>query len=242
MAKYLAHPSDAEAVAFDIDGVLVNSLVSIMAQGAAMIMSEQQTLYTTVEQLRKVHNANAYSGDPRLNIPYMLNLDEEAWGKNADRLMKLHAELFDTYRNLMITYSGAVSLLAEVSKVKKVAAFTTRSRYMFSPEVCPDLLPFEEPDRYFDAIVTRSDVTYAKPHPEGFFKIARELDVPPERMVMVGDMPTDMQFLRQVGALGIGITQFPFADSDALYEAGADYVVESLGEVRSLLLGLDIEK
>lgn len=235
MERYLSHPSEAEAVVFDIDGVLVNSWMSIMAQGLQLIDRYYGSVdYRTAYQA--VYAANIRSGDPRLNIPDMLGISDEIWQKDANKLMEWHAEIFDSCKGLMVLYPGAQSLIQELAETKPVAAFTTRSNYMFCPEVCPELLPFDNPNKYFSSVVTRSDVVHAKPHPEGFLRVSNELGIPPERMVMVGDMPTDMQFLRQVGALGIGITQFPFASARALYHGGADYVVESLSELRNLLL------
>ena len=142
----------------------------------------------------------------------------------------------------MFTYPGALRLLADVKRNKKVAALTTRDRTMFCPDTCPDLLPHHDYARYFDMVVTKTDVVHPKPHPEGFLKIADKLDVPPDRMVMVGDMPTDMAFLGPLGALGIGITQFPFASAHVLKAAGADYVVDSLDGARKLLLEPELEE
>lgn len=237
MEKYLSHPSEAEAVVFDVDGVLIDSWMSIMAQGMELIRYYRGQI-DYHKDYERVYLANVRSGDPRINIPDILELDQETWTKGSDRLLRWHAEIFHNCKDLMVPYSGAQSLLEEVAEQKPIAALTTRSNYMFCPEMCPEFLPFDNPKRYFSSVVTRSDVVHAKPHPEGFLKISEELNIPSERMVMIGDMPTDMQFLQQVGALGIGITQFPFADANLLRNAGADYVVESLSDVRGLLLGL----
>jgi len=51
----------------------------------------------------------------------------------------------------------------------------------------------------FDCIVTGNDVVHHKPHPEGLQRVLRQLGVPPEAALMVGDSPVDVAASRAAG-------------------------------------------
>jgi phosphoglycolate phosphatase-like HAD superfamily hydrolase len=58
--------------------------------------------------------------------------------------------------------------------------------------------------------------------------------VPPRHAIVIGDTPSDIDCARAHGARSIGVTTGPF-DRAALEAAGADLVVDSLGEVDAVL-------
>lgn len=157
MAERISHPSEAEAVVFDLDGVLIDSWKSILSQGVDLIRYErlrreepmQGPLCSMPDDYARVAAANKRSGDPNINIPDMLGLSVEEWDVNKTRLMALHADIFEQHKADMLLYEGAVELVRDLSKTRPLAALTTRARYMFNPQLCPDLLPPDEPRRYF---------------------------------------------------------------------------------------------
>lgn len=87
---------------------------------------------------------------------------------------------------------------------------------------------------YFGAVTTRQDLWRFKPHPEAVRRSARLLDIPPERILMVGDMPVDMETARRAGAQALGVLT-GFATEGELRQAGADQVVESVAEMDEIL-------
>ena len=225
----------------DLDGVLINSWKSIVLQGLDLILHERvrtsnpmqsSYLYCSPLDYHRVLMANKRSGDPRLNIPDMLQMGEGQWVAEEPRLMKLHSKIFEQHKHEATLYEGALDLVAAIARRMPLAALTTRSRDMFTPDLFPQLLPPQQPSKYFSVVVTRSDVAHPKPDPQGLFQISKALGIPTHRMVLVGDMPTDM---RLADELSIGITQIPTADANSLWHAGAHYMVESLGEVYELL-------
>jgi HAD superfamily hydrolase (TIGR01509 family) len=82
---------------------------------------------------------------------------------------------------------------------------------------------------FFDAVVTGSDVERKKPHPDGFLLAARNLNLPPERCLVVEDAINGIQAARAAGCKSLGLTT-SFSEK-ALREAGADWIAPHLGQV-----------
>jgi len=82
---------------------------------------------------------------------------------------------------------------------------------------------------YFDADVSGRDFRHGKPDPEMFLTAAQELDVPPERAIVMEDAPAGVQAAKagKMGAIGIARKD----DAELLAAAGADIVVKTLDEV-----------
>lgn len=81
----------------------------------------------------------------------------------------------------------------------------------------------------FTANVCGRDLREGKPNPEIFLLAATELDMPPERCVVVEDAPAGIEAARagHMAALGIARLQ----DKASLQAAGADLVLTSLDDV-----------
>jgi len=78
----------------------------------------------------------------------------------------------------------------------------------------------------FDQVVTALDVTRPKPHPEPLLKALAAFDLPPDRMLYIGDSPLDEQ---AAAAAGVRFAAF---GNDALK---ADYHVTRMMEIQSIL-------
>lgn len=77
----------------------------------------------------------------------------------------------------------------------------------------------------FDAVVAQGDVPQTKPHPAPLRRIAELLQLPCERLVMVGDGPQDIECARAAGALSIGISEALIVPLARLRAAEPDIVV-----------------
>jgi 2-phosphoglycolate phosphatase len=80
----------------------------------------------------------------------------------------------------------------------------------------------------FRAVVAQGDVAQTKPHPAPLRRVAELLDVPCERLVMVGDGPQDIECARAAGALSIGISEALIVPLSRLLAAGPDCLVPLL--------------
>ncbi len=87
----------------------------------------------------------------------------------------------------------------------------------------------------FDVIVGLENVTHAKPHPEPLHRGMEALGASPGETLYVGDTDLDMMTAVAAGVRGVGVTTGHF-DAQGLRGAGAWKVVDSLREVREIVL------
>lgn len=85
----------------------------------------------------------------------------------------------------------------------------------------------------FDAVITGSDVTRRKPHPEGLLKCMRLLDATPECTAYVGDTSIDMQASRAAGVTALAVLSGA-GDSASLCRGGAHRIVPDHGRLIGL--------
>jgi phosphoglycolate phosphatase len=86
----------------------------------------------------------------------------------------------------------------------------------------------------FDATRT-ADETHSKPHPAMLHEIMDELDVAPERVVMVGDTSHDLLMAGNAGVHGLGVS-YGAHEAGELQSCAPQAVVHSVPELRDWLL------
>lgn len=82
------------------------------------------------------------------------------------------------------------------------------------------------------ALISRDDARYLKPHPLPIRLAAKQLAVPPEQCVMVGDTGVDVRAAKAAGALAVGVL-CGFGEPDDL--TAADLVLDSTAQVADWL-------
>ena len=123
---------------------------------------------------------------------------------------------------------GAVETLTAIRRAGLKTALLTRN----APEAMAVVLE-RFPGLAFDATVSRGDGP-AKPQPDGVLKACRQLGVPAERTVCVGDFLYDLLAARAAGSVSVLLAtrqRPPYADQ-------ADYVITALNQLPDLL-GID---
>lgn len=89
---------------------------------------------------------------------------------------------------------------------------------------------------FVSAMVCGDDLIPNKPAPDGIWAIAKQISVTPDRIMMVGDSLSDMQFAANAGtAFRIGITSDP--EAAVRLAPNADAVISSLDELSVLTSG-----
>lgn len=86
----------------------------------------------------------------------------------------------------------------------------------------------------FAQIIAGGDCPYLKPDPRPLQRIARELDCPIERVVLVGDGPQDVGCGRAAGAYTVGV-RGGIASAESLVAASPDCIIDSLEELPSVV-------
>jgi phosphoglycolate phosphatase len=84
--------------------------------------------------------------------------------------------------------------------------------------------------RYFDVVVGGGDLPEHKPHPLPILHIAERVGLSPERLIMVGDGPQDMQAGRAARAVTAAVLG-GFGSEEELRACRPDVVLERLGRL-----------
>ncbi len=86
----------------------------------------------------------------------------------------------------------------------------------------------------FEVLVHADSTALSKPDPAPVQYALRQMDVPPQRAVMVGDSPYDMMAAQRAGCHTVGLVHNTFSASDLL-GAGAERVVSRWDEIPSAI-------
>ena len=201
-----------DAVLFDLDGVLADSIASVERHwrgwAAARGIDVERALQT-------VHGRRAIESI-RLLAPH-LDADAEVAALSAREA----ADASDVHR-----IPGAAELLAALP-ADRWGIVTSGTRAVAEARL--RVVGVTPPA----TMVTADDVTHGKPHPQGYLLGARRLGVAASGCVVVEDAPIGIDAAHAAGMRALGVaTTYP---ADQL--AHAELVVRSLGEVRVTVQG-----
>jgi phosphoglycolate phosphatase len=222
-ARTLPELPDPQALLFDLDGTLVD------------------TLPVRAEAWRRASAQFGLSIDPAI-LPRLLGSDGRwlageigrAAGREldwvaADQLDRSAGDIFDELNGSPATLPGATELLTllEASSVSFVIA-TASQPGQAAVSVAALRLPAPPP------VVDAGTVKHAKPAPDLLLAAATHVGVAPERCWYVGDSTWDMMASVAAGMPGIGVTTGA-TDAAGLRASGAAAVIAGLSALRDEL-------
>jgi HAD superfamily hydrolase (TIGR01509 family) len=174
-----------EALLFDMDGVLIDSLDSWWkALNNAMKMNHHPGI-TRNEFIEKY-----WGHDLRQNL--------ETSGLNPEILYFCNA-IYVNYIDAVKIYDDTYSTLQQLQRYKKAIITNT-------PKDCTkQIIKQFSLQQYFATIVTSDDVEKGKPSPDIVFKACEQLKVHPKEVVLVGDTESDVKAGKAAGCTVIGL-------------------------------------
>jgi HAD superfamily hydrolase (TIGR01509 family) len=198
------------AFLFDLDGTLVDSVYQhVLAWHEALDRDGIQL------SIWRIHRRIGMSGGLLVNML----LRETGIDLDAERMARIgryHAEAYLRRAGDIRALPGARALLDALTAAEIPWAIATSSRI---ETAAPTLaLIGVSPDR--DPIVTRDEVTHAKPDPDLFVAAAARVGVAIESATVVGDSVWDMLAAKHARALGIGLLSGGYGE-DELARSGA---------------------
>ncbi|MGA4670228.1 HAD family hydrolase [Propionibacteriaceae bacterium Y1923] len=212
---------EVEAIIWDFDGALVDSLPGI-AHGVGETITAMGQPARTPEEIRGMLGGGARQIFTMLFGESHPDLVEPA-------LAHFHEHYPRLSTHGVTAYPGVPEALAQLARTKKLAIVTAKMRAATFAVL--DKLGLAQ---YFDLVVSADDVTRMKPDPEGINKVLEELGVAPERAVFIGDMKTDVAAGRAAGVHAVGVTWGYGARAD-LVLAEPDLLVDSVPEFMEAL-------
>jgi HAD superfamily hydrolase (TIGR01509 family) len=203
------------AVLFDVDGTLVDSNAGhARAWVDALAESGDHVEYDRVRPLIGM------GGDKVLPLVAGLS-DEEPKGKKiTERREALFAE---RYLPHVRSLPGARELLVRLQREGYRLAVASSSK----KDMLQRLLALLGGEELFDVTTSSDDAESSKPDPDIVETALKRLAEPPDRVVMVGDTPYDIEAAARAGVAAIAFRSGGWGDEDlrgaiAIYDGPAD--------------------
>ena len=83
-------------------------------------------------------------------------------------------------------------------------------------------------------IITGDDVKEHKPSPEGILKFIEKFNLLPEKVLMIGDSPSDIKASRAAG-VEVASVLWDSYSKDKVLELKSDYLFHTVSELREFL-------
>ncbi len=156
-------------------------------------------------------------------------------------------EMFESYRReywtkekgLIKLYPGVKEMLEELHAHGLKLAIVTQKGRQFEVDGCPAgaSLELEEVgvQDLFPVIIGLEDVSWTKPHPQGIHKALAPLAISPEKTLVVGDSPADIEAAHNAGCRSCYAT-WGIPPENRLPNIRADFVVNDPILLSALIL------
>lgn len=198
------------AFLFDLDGTLVDSVYQHVLAWHEALDREGIDL-----SIWRIHRRIGMSGGLLVNML----LRETGIDLDPERVMRIgrrHAEAYLRLAADVRALPGSRELLDALTAAGVPWAIATSSRLETAGPTLA--LIGVSPDR--DPVVTRDEVTHAKPDPDLFVAAAARVGIAIEHATVVGDSVWDMLAAQHARSLGIGLLSGGYGE-DELARAGA---------------------
>lgn len=211
-----------EAVLFDMDGTLLNTLTDL-TDSLNYVLAENG-FPTHKEQDVKSFLGNGVRFLISSALPQ--GVDQAA----AERVLNAFKERYAQHiQDKTSPYEGIMPLL---HSLKNMGVRTAIVSNKFDDAV--KLLNEDYFSGLVESAVGESKSVRRKPAPDGVLAALRKLSVVPEKALYVGDSEVDVQTARNAGIKCVGVT-WGFRDQKVLEEAKADYIISRPEELLSIV-------
>lgn len=212
--------SQVEAVLFDLDGTLIDTVTLILESfrhTTRTVFGEQLDDLTLMAGVGKPLRHQMHEFDP----------------ERAEELMRVYREFNSAHHDEMVTeYPGTHEVLTGLAErgvplgvvTSKGTPMTKRGLELFGL------------DRYFPVVVTADDVEVHKPDPYPLAFAADLLGIELEKCAYIGDSPHDMEAALGGGAVSVAALWGAFTREDVL-APGPDFAIERMSDLPALLAG-----
>lgn len=206
-----------EGIIFDIDGTLTSTFDLIFAS------------FNYV--MKKYLNRN-FSNEEIISLfgPTEDQILDKLCGENAEKAKEDYYNFYSENHHMADLYPGIKELLEHIKsrkvylsiytgKGKKAAAITLKKLGIFS---------------YFDLMITGDEVKEHKPSPEGIELFIDKFKLQKEKVLMIGDAPTDIKAARAAG-VEIASVLWDSYSKEKVPKLKSDYFFHSVKELSEFI-------
>lgn len=211
---------EVDAIVWDLDGVLVDTEPDLKASFRAAAKA------VGFGELTEEQVSNKIGGGAKKALESIFGDQKDRYAVEALAFFKdyypkhsaVHSVLYPGVKETLEALHGTARFAVATAKIKTATL---------------EILETLGIAHYFDYVVTADDMTRMKPDPQSIQMVQERFNVPPEKVVMIGDMATDIQAAHAAGSTGIGVT-YGYGDKDDIIAAGADFIVDCPKELPGL--------
>jgi len=211
-----------EAIIFDLDGTLIDSVADLAA-------SVNHTLTTLGHATRSMDEIRSFVGDGVQKLIARSLGDADLAGR--ERALRIFIDHYDVHLlDHTRLYDGVAATLEALRNDYRLALLTNKGEG-FTHKILRGLGVAQ----YFTAVIGGDTLEVKKPEPAAILHLAELWNIPPARMLMVGDHATDIQVGINAGcrtvffANGIGWTRGLIPDA----------VIHAITELPALAAGFN---
>lgn len=96
-------------------------------------------------------------------------------------------------------------------------------------------------DQFMEVIITQDDVEHTKPHPQPIERAIEALGSSPERTLMVGDSPADLQAASAAGVMSAAVA-WSLKGEEELSKYHPQYILHTMSDLYELVLGDTVDR
>ncbi len=212
-----------EAVIFDWDGTLADTRKVVVASfQKALSDIHCEISGEFIERRIGIGSAETFREVLRFS---KMRFDEELIKRLVEKKIQNEIEMSGDVK----LFDGSLDLLEHLQGKIKLGLASMNDR-----EVINNLLKMRGIQKFFDVILTASDIARPKPNPEIFLKCALKLRSSPERCVVVEDSIFGVKAAKTAKMGCIAVTTGVYSREE-LKKANPDLIVDSLKEKSEIL-------
>lgn len=211
-----------EAVIFDLDGTLVDTLDDLTD-------SVNFALSSFGFPMRNREEVRSFVGNGVRKLVY-LSVPEGTDEETSEKCLGVFKEHYrNNSRNKTKPYDGIIELLEKLCESDVKTAVVTNKMQ----SAAKDIVEFFFGNK-ISLAVGQVDGVAQKPNPDGVLLVLEKFGIKKEKAVYVGDSEVDCLTARNAGIDCIGVT-WGFRDAEVLKESGARIIADSPDEIINLL-------
>lgn len=219
-------PDRIQAVLFDLDGTLLDTLEDLASSGNAVLRKRGHPEHS-VDSYRHFIGAGMANLVRRI-FPEGSRPTE---GEELDTAVADYkAEYALRWQSSTVAYSGIPELLDALTEQGIGLGVLSNKAQAFTEQCVTAFLG----DWNWGVVLGQRDGIPVKPDPAGALEGAEKLGVPPETCAFVGDSGVDMQTAVSAGMLPVGVT-WGFREAKELSSGGAEALIDHPAELEKLL-------